>query len=494
MSAHRFLAFDLGAETGRAVVGTLDRDRLSLEEIHRFPNEPVEVCGTLHWDVLNLYNSLLKGMRAYSERYGSSVDGIGIDTWGVDFGLLAADGSLLQNPVHYRDRRTEDVLEYIDPRMSPEQRFQLTGMCACPIYTLCQMVALQRQQSPILASAATFLMMPDLLAYFLTGRKVCERTAAVTTQFYDAQHGVWHEEILSAFGLPRAIMPELVDPGTVLGDLSESVARQTGLGSAPVIAPCAHDTASAVAAVPGKGDNWAFISSGTWSVLGALTDEAIVSDDAFGAGMCNELTLDRLFLCRNIMGLWLLQQVRAVWEQGGQTYSYEDLVKLAEQAPEDGALIWPDHPSFLAPKDMVQAIRDYCLATAQIPPDGPAETTRCILESLALCYRHGLEGLADMLSRDFSLLHIVGGGSRNALLCQLTADAADVPVLAGPVEATVAGNVLVQARARGYLASPEEIREVVRASFDLQEYEPHHDRRWEERYEHYLSLATRMED
>jgi len=494
MNGHRFLAFDLGAESGRAVVGTLDHDRLSLEEIHRFPNEPVEVRDTLHWDVLGLFRSMLEGMKTYSGRFGDSVEGIGIDTWGVDFGLLAADGSLLQNPVHYRDRRTEGVLEHVNPRMSSERLFQLTGMYTFPVNTLCQLVALQRNQSPILASAATLLMMPDLLAYFLTGEKKCERTNATMTQLYDPQRGAWHDEIFRSLDLPLSIMPKLVDPGTVLGDLCESVAHQTGLRNAPVIAPCAHDTSSAVAAVPGEGDNWAFISSGTWSVLGALTDDAVVSNDAFAAGMCNELTLGSLFLCRNIMGLWLLQQARAVWEQGGESYSYEELVKLAEQAPEDGALVCPDDPRFLAPTDMVQAIRDYCVATDQTPPDGTAETTRCILESLALCYRHGLDQLSDILSPPFDSLYVVGGGSRNSLLCQFTANAADMPVLAGPVEATVAGNVLVQALARGLLGSPEEVREVVRASFDLQEYEPHHDQRWQERREHYLRLATRTED
>ena len=493
MSEHRFLAFDLGAESGRAVVGTLEGGVLSLEEIHRFPNEPVEVCGTLHWDVLGLYNSVLKGMRAYSERFGDSVDGIGVDTWGVDFGLLAADGSLLQNPVHYRDRRTEGLLDRVGQQMPSEELFQLTGMSTSPIQTLCQLLSLRLRKSPVLATASTFLMMPDLFGYFLTGKACCERTNAFATQFYNPRKGEWHDGILDAFDLPRAIMPKIVNPGTPLGPLRESVARETGLKQATVIAPCTHDTASAVAAVPGQRDDWAFLSSGTWSVLGALTDEVVTSQEAFAAGLCNELTLDSFFLCRNIMGLWLLQQTRAVWERNGESYSYAELVKLAEEAPEGGPLIHPDDPDFLAPDDMIEAIRSYCGRTDQREPQGPAETTRCILESLALCYRHGLAHLSEILGRRFSVLHIVGGGSQNTLLCQFTAGATGLPVLAGPVEATVAGNVLVQALALGHVGSPQEIRDVVRQSFTLVEYEPRATRRWADRYDRYVDLTERKE-
>ena len=494
MDKHRFLAFDLGAESGRAVVGTLAGDRLSLEEIHRFANEPVEVCGTLHWDILNLYNSVLKGMRAYSRRFGDWVDGIGIDTWAVDFGLLAEDGSLLQNPVHYRDRRTQGVPERVHQSMSRQELFQRTGLSSSPIHTLYQLLSVRLRQGPILKSAATFLMIPDLLAYFLTGNKQCERTNAISTQLYNPRSGRWHDEIFNAFELPRSIMPELVDPGSVSGELRESVKRETGLNQATVIAPCTHDTASAVAAVPGRGDDWAFISSGTWSVLGALTDEIITTLAAFSARVCNELTMGSFFLCRNIMGLWLLQQARTVWRKAGESYSYADLVKLAAQAPAGGALIHPDDAAFLAPDDMCRAISAYCESTGQPPPKGPAETTRCILESLALSYRHGLDQLAGILGRDFNVVHIVGGGSLNGLLCQFAANATGIRVLAGPVEATVAGNVLVQALACGYLNSPRQIRGVVRESSTLVEYEPHDSTRWQDRYGEYLALIERTEN
>jgi len=479
MPENRFLAFDLGAESGRAVVGTLADGRLTLEEIHRFSNEPVEVCGTWHWDILCLYNNVLKGMREYVQRFGDSVDGIGIDTWGVDFGLLAKDGSLLESPVCYRDRRTEGMQEQVLKRISAEDLFQRTGMALLPIQTLFQLFSIQLAQSSILAAADTFLMMPDLLAYFLTGEKRCERTNAISTQLYDPRQRAWCEEIFKACDLPFSLMAPLMDPGTLIGEVCDSVKRDTGLKSAPVIAPCTHDTPSAVAAVPGRGDDWAFISSGTWSVAGALSDEVVTTPDALSAGLCNEVTLGSFFLCRNIMGLWLLQQARAVWQRRGEEYSYEQLVELAEKSPESGPVVNPDDPSFLAPEDMEIAIRDYCTKTGQQLPQGPADITRCILESLALSYRHGLDRISRILGRKFSVLHIVGGGSLNALLCQLAANVTGIPVVAGPVEATTAGNVLVQALARGYLASPQEIRDVVRVSFTPVEYEPKDIPRWQ---------------
>jgi len=335
--------------------------------------------------------------------------------------------------------------------------------------------------------ARTFLMIPDLLAYFLTGAKCCERTNAIHSQLYNPRRREWCAEVFAALDLPLPIMPPLVDPGTQVGEIGESVQRATGLGTTPVIAPCTHDTGSAVAAVPVAGADCAFLSSGTWSVLGALTAEPVTTPEAFAARINNELSLD-FFVCRNIMGLWLLQQSRASWQRAGQEYGYEDLVRLAEKAPPGGPVVFPDDPAFLAPADMPQAIAEYCRRTGQTPPAGVSATVRCILESLALSYRHGLEQFRGILGRQFRALHIVGGGSLNTLLCQLAADATGLPVVAGPVEATVAGNILVQALARGYLESVEHLREVVRGSFSLVEYEPRRNEALERQYERYLSL------
>ena len=490
MDLHHFLAFDLGAESGRSVVGTLRDGQLSLEEIHRFPNEPVEVCETLHWDVLALYSNVLKGIREYVARFGDSVDGVGIDTWGVDFGLLDRDGNLLQNPVHYRDRRSQGMADELSRRMPHQELFRCTGMPVTPVNTSLQLLALRVKQPALLHPAGTFLMMPDLLNYFLTGQKFCERTNAVSTQLYDPLKHQWSEESFRKLDLPLRIMPELRDPGTIMGELSESVRKNVGLKCGVVIAPCTHDTASAVAAVPGSGEDWAFLSSGTWSVLGALTDKVFTSQEAFAAGVCNELTLRNSFLCRNIMGLWLLQQVRAAWRKKGDGYSYEDLVSLAERVSEATALIDPDDPSFYAPEDMTQTIRQYCTRTRQPQPEKPGDVVRCILASLALSYRHRLDQLAKLLGRPFRALNVVGGGSRNSLLCQLTADATGLRVEAGPVEATVMGNVLVQALAIGAVKSPGDVRDLVRASSTLVEYEPRDRAVWEERYGSYVRLLN----
>ena len=492
MADKRFLAVDLGAESGRVVVGTLHDGRLALEEIHRFANEPVEVCGTLHWDVLSLYGNILKGLRAYAQRFGDAVDGIGVDTWGVDFGLLARDGSLLQNPVHYRDRRTETMPARVDEKIALRQLYERTGINLLPIYTLCQMMALRTQNSPVLEAADRFLMMADLFGYFLSGRIACERTNAITTQLYNPRAADWDGEVFRTFDLPRRIMPDIVEPGTMLGELTGAAKAQTGLASAPVIAPCTHDTASAVTAVPARGQDWAYLSSGTWSIIGALIAEVVTSDAAFQARMSNELALGSLRICQNNMGLWLLQQSRAAWAKEGKSYTYAELVRIAEGAPRSEALVAPNDPGFMAPDDMPGAIRAFCRRTGQPVPEEHGALARCVMESLALSYRYTLDRMAEMLDRGFRTLHVVGGGSQNALLCQFTADATGLCVQAGPVEATVAGNVLVQALACGAVSSAQEIRDIVRASTDMTEYQPQDSAYWHERYGEYLHLLEQQ--
>ncbi|MHB9024448.1 MAG: rhamnulokinase [Armatimonadota bacterium] len=492
MAKPRYLAFDIGAESGRGFVGTLADGRLVVEEIYRFPNGPVTVQGTLYWDVLALHQHLLAGMREYAARFGPEVAGIGIDTWGVDFGLLAHDGSLLQNPVAYRDKRTAGMLDELAARMPLAEVYAHTGMGPSQIVTACQLLSLRIHQSPLLDAASKLLMMPDLLAYLLTDVPRCERTNAASTQLYDLQAGEWSREIVRALGVPERLLPELTDPGTLLGELRDDIKAAVGLRKAPVIAPCTHDTPSAVAAVPGEGEHWAFICTGTWSVVGALSDRVITSPEALDDGLVNELTLQEYFLCRNMTGLWLLQQARAGWAAAGTPYPYEDLVRLAEAAPPGRALIDPTDPLFLAPPDMLQAIREYCARTSQTPPNEPGEVTRAILESLALSYRQTLERLARILDREFRTIHLVGGGCRNSLLCRLTADATGLPVIAGPMEATVRGNLLVQAYALSALSSPAEIRQVVRQSTVLDTYEPRDTAYWDSRYTEYLRLSATL--
>jgi rhamnulokinase len=458
VTPERFLAFDLGAESGRAVVGTLCDGALTTEEIHRFPNRPVRVLGTLYWDALALYGNLIEGMRIYGRQYGRNVASIGIDTWGVDFALLARDGSLLQNPVCYRDRRTEGILAEVERRVRALDLFRTTGMTISPIQSLCQLAAMRRAGSPALEEAATFLMMPDLFGYFLTGVKACERTNAVNTQFYDLERGSWAEEVLRAFDLRRAMLPELRDPGTVLGELLPSIAAEAGLEACPVVSVCTHDTGSAVAAVPGDERDGAFLSSGTWSVVGARTERVVTTEAAFGQGFCNELTLGGTFLCKNIMGLWLLEEARREWAAGGVDWPYQQLLEAAECVPKGGPVIDPEDGVFLSPASMTGAIEEYCRRTGQRAPRGPAETARAIFESLAQCYGRALKNLETVLGRRFAALDVVGGGAHNVLLCQLTADATGIPVLAGPAEATATGNLLAQAAALGHTARQAAVR------------------------------------
>jgi rhamnulokinase len=488
MGDRHFLAFDLGAESGRAFAAVLGDGRLGFEDILRFPNAPVEVEGTIYWDVPYLYENLLRGMREYRRLHGPTVDGIGIDTWAVDFGLFGHDGQLIENPVAYRDARTRGMAAEAAKRMPLDELYSHAGIMPLEIYTVFQMLALRLSESPLLEAAETFLMMPDLLANLLCGVQVCERTNAITTSLYDPHAGQWSDEVFAALDLPRGIMPELVDPGAVLGEVTDEIKAVTGLEEAPMIAPCTHDTGSAVAAVPARGDDWAFLSSGTWSIVGMLTDRPITTRAAYEAGLCNEATLGGFFLCRNITGLWLLQQARACSEREGRACSYAELVKMADEAPAGGPVVHPDDAAFLAPGDMVGAIGEFCERTEQNPPEDIAGVARCILESLALSHRRAVETIAEVVGRRPRVLHIVGGGSRNAVLCQMTADATGLPVVAGPSEATVIGNVLVQAYARGYLSSAEEIREVVRASTELVEYEPRPGGVWDERYGLYLRV------
>lgn len=487
MKSSRYLAFDIGSGSGRAFVGMLADGRLALEEIYRFPNEPVEMSGILHWDILALFNHLLKGMREYVRRFGPEVNGIGIDTWALDFGLLASNGQLLQNPVHYRDHRTNGMVEELAARMPLHEVFELTGIGPSAILTSCQLLAMRLQHSPFLDAASSLLLVATLLGYFLTGEQRCERTAAITTQLYDPHTGQWSKEMIRRLHLPDHIWPPLIDPGTVLGELCDSVKLQTGLRHATVIAPCTHDTPSAVAAVPATGDDWAFISSGTWSTVGALTDGVVTGPEALALALANEITLDSFFLCKNITGLFILQQALAIWQNAGEARGFPELVELARQAPSGGAIIDPLHDDFIAPANMIEAIRDFCLRTGQQPPEGAPAITRCILESLALCYRQVLEQIMGILHRRFSTVHIVGGGSKNALLCQLTADVSGLPVVAGPDEATVAGNILAQACAMGELA-PGEVRGVVRRSSTLTEYQPQDTTQWNERYADYCRI------
>ncbi|NTU81133.1 MAG: rhamnulokinase [Chloroflexales bacterium] len=448
-----FLAVDIGAASGRVIVGRWDGRRFALEELHRFPNGPVEEDGHLHWDAPRLWREVKAGIAAYVTRGGAPLAGIGVDTWAVDYGLLDAAGQLLGNPYHYRDGRTAGVAAQVDARVPPEELFARTGIQRLPFNTLYQLESMHLSGAPQLMAAQTLLLMPDLLGYWMTGRAVAEYTNATTTQFLAARERRWATEILDALGLPVRLLPPIVAPGTILGDLLPAVCAEVGLRHpAPVIASASHDTASAVAAVPGLDERSAYISSGTWSLVGVELPEPLLSEAARRLNFTNEGGVaGTIRFLKNVGGLWLLQECQRRWEREGQRYSWPDLVALADGAPALRSLVDPDAPEFLNPGDMPAALRDYCRRTGQLEPVSVGALVRCCLESLALKYRWVVEALEALTGRRIETVRVVGGGSQNALLCQLTADACKRRVVAGPVEATAMGNILVQAVATGHL-------------------------------------------
>jgi len=504
------IAVDIGAESGRVILGSLENGRLSIREVYRFPNVPIQVLGTLHWNILRLFQGIQEGIARAARGAGGAIASIGVDTWGVDFALLDRQGKLIGNPVHYRDRRTEGMMEEVFRRVPPEEIYARTGIQFMPINTLYQLFAMVLRGDPQLEIARTFLTIPDLFHYWLSGVAVCEFTNATTTQCYDPIRGDWARDLLERLGIPTHLFPDIRPPGTVLGPLRDEVAGgDLHLSGVQVIAPASHDTGSAVAAVPFQHPDAAYISSGTWSLVGVEVRAPVIQEKARRYNFTNEGGVEGTFrLLKNVMGLWLLQECRRTWARKAglsleaegmewpesprtwgarRAWDYETLVRQAEAAPPLRSLIDPDDPRFLPPGDMPARIQDFCRETGQPVPEEPGAIVRCILESLALKYRWVIERLEELLGRRIPAIHIVGGGARNAVLCQWTADATQRPVLAGPVEATAIGNLMVQAMALGYVGSLAEAREVIRRSFAPVVYEPRASTMWDEAYERFVS-------
>lgn len=492
MAGLKFAAVDLGAESGRVLVGSFDGERVELAEAHRFPNVSVRAGDTLYWDVLRLWHDIQDGLGKAVAAHGTELSGIGVDTWGVDFGLLDANDALLGNPVHYRDKRNEGMMEKAFATMPRRELFGSTGLQFLPFNTLFQLLALKTQNSPQLGMAHSLLMMPDLLHFWLTGQKSSEYTIASTSQMLDAKSRSWDADLLNRFGLPSHILPQITAPGTTLGRVLSSVAERTGLSPAtPVIAPGSHDTASAVVAVPAQGHNWAYLSSGTWSLMGIELAEPLINERVAELNFTNEGGVGHTIrFLKNIAGLWLVQECRRSWLRAGQEYSYAELTQHASEAAPLQAFIEPDDPAFAAPSDMPTAIRDFCQRTGQQPPEGVGATIRCCVESLALKYRWTFERLEELRGAPLDALHIVGGGTQNKLLSQLTADCLQRPVITGPVEATAVGNILTQAMGVGALKGLDDIRAVVRRSFSPETFEPDAGAAtaWNDAYAKYLRL------
>lgn len=463
------LAIDLGAESGRVMAVHFDGTRFEVEELHRFTNPVNVVRGTQHWDILHLWRNIQLGIEKGKVHQPVS---IGVDTWGVDFGLLDAQGTLVGNPVMYRDKRTEGMMEVVHKRVSRREVFEQTGIQLMSINTLYQMMSLVETKSPLLDVAHTFLTIPDLLNYWLTGVKACEFTIATTTQMLNSRTETWAFDMLDKLGIPSYILPEIVQPGTKLGTYD----------GIPVIASASHDTASAVAGVPATQKAYAYISSGTWSLVGLEVPEAIINDAAYEANITNEGGVANTYrLLKNVTGLWLVQQCRAQWKREGVAYTYAELVELARQAEEGShPIINVDDPRFLAPGDHPAHIRAWCVEQNVTPPATHGQIIRCVLESLVVRYCLTLDKLKQISGQLVETLHIVGGGSQNELLNQLTADAAQLPVTAGPIEATVLGNAMVQLIACGELENIAEARQIIAGMEGIHSYQPGTTTYWRE--------------
>lgn len=484
-----FLAFDLGAESGRSIVGQLDQERLSLLETHRFPNGPVQVRGHLFWDIYRIFEELKTGFKKSLAAVPDIPVALGIDTWGVDFGLLGPGSTLLGLPFAYRDHQTDGMVEQYLRTTTAEFVYERTGIQFQPFNTLIQLYALRQRGYEALEHARSVLFMPDLLAYFLTGIQATEYSYATTSQFFNPITRSWDPDLLATVGLQPSICQHIIPTGSVLGPLSGDVARELASPPLPLIAVATHDTGSAVAAVPAQGSNWAYISSGTWSLMGVEIDAPVLTREAREANFTNEGGVDgTIRFLRNIMGLWLIQECRRQWA-AEKEYSYEDLMTLASTAHPFRSLVDPDWPGFYHPPDMPEAIREFCRSTGQQEPETHAQFSRCILESLALKYRATLEDLQSVTGKPIRTIHIIGGGSRNRLLCQFTANATGTPVLAGPTEATAIGNIMVQARALGYVPSLETMREVIRRSWQPAHFPPRDVSAWDGAFETFRSLT-----
>jgi len=495
MTAQTYLAFDIGAESGRAMLASFDGGRLSLSELHRFPNGPVRLPDGLHWDILRIWSDVKNAIGMAFRDTESPPASLGIDTWAVDFGLLDRTGALIGNPYHYRDSRTDGMIEEACRRVPRAEIFEQTGIQFLQLNTLYQLLAMVVAQSPALEIAHTFLTIPDLLNYWLTGQKFCEFTNATTTQFYNPRQGDWAWDLLERMGIPKHIFPPIIPPGTNLGKLTPAVREELGIseGRCPqVIAPACHDTGSAVAAVPAVESRFVWISSGTWSVMGTEAPHPIITPDSLRNNFTNEGGVAGTFrFSKNVMGLWLVQECRRTWAQQGEAYSYDELVRMASQAPAFLAVIDPDYPEFFKPGDMPERIRRFCKLTGQPVPEDKGAVVRCALEGIALKYRWVLERLEEMLGYHLEPVYIVGGGTQNRLLSQFTADALRRQVYTGPIEATALGNIMMQMIAMGALHNVAEGRELIRKSFPLSVYEPAQTAGWDEAYDKLCAIMAR---
>ena len=480
-----FFAVDLGATSGRTLLGILTENGLEQREITRFPNHLIQCNGHFFWDIYALYNEIIRGLKVVAEE-GTEIQSIGVDTWGVDFVCVGKDGQILANPYAYRDPHTFGVMEEYFKLVPKQKVYDKTGIQFMNFNSLFQLAAMRQEKSVALENAEKILFVPDALSYMLTGKMVCEYTIASTSQILNPATQDLDEELLAAIGVKRSQFAEMVFPGQQIGVLTEEIQKMTGLGTIPVIAVAGHDTASAVASVPARNENFAYLSSGTWSLMGIESKHAIINEKSFAANFTNEGGVEGTtrFL-KNICGMWLLERCRKEWKEN---YDYGTLIEAAMKVPAFQSLISPDCPCFANPSSMIDAIKNYCKVTGQYVPETYGELTRCIFDSLALRYRQVMNLLRDMADFPIERLHIIGGGSRNEQLSQFTANAVNLPVTTGPVEGTAIGNIMLQAKAVGLVNTIGEMRELIAKSIETKEYLPADAAAWDEGYEKYLSV------
>lgn len=484
----RVLAFDFGASSGRAIIGCFDGDKITLEEVHRFSNDPVSVGGTVYWDVLRLFYEIKQGI--IKAKIAGGFDSIGIDTWGVDFGLIDSEGKLMENPVHYRDARTVGLVDEAFKTMPKEKLYGITGIQFMELNTLFQLISLKKYRPWMLERADKMLFMPDLFGYMLTGKMCAEYSIASTSQLIDLDKRTWSKEILDAFGIKESVFAPLVQPGTVLGELSKEVCEECGVDPVPVISVCGHDTQSAITSVPCEDGDFAFLSSGTWSLFGTELDKPIVNGTSMNINITNEGGFDgSTGFLKNIIGLWLIQESRRQWKREGKEYSYADLEKLALAAEPFKCFIDPDAPEFVPHGNIPERVREFCRKTGQYVPETVGEIMRCIYESLAMKYRLTFEKLRECTERDYPVIHVIGGGTKDGLLCQMTANSCDRTVKAGPIEATVMGNVAVQLMSDGSVKNIGQARKIVANSSELKTFEPKDTDKWAGAYEDFLKVV-----
>lgn len=483
----KVLAFDLGASSGRGIIAELKDGKITLNEIHRFPNNGINVRGTLYWDILYLFDQIKQGI--VNAKLAGGFDSIGIDTWGVDFGLIDKNGDLIGNPVHYRDIRTEGIPDEVFKIVNKESLYEKTGIQILNFNTLFQLYYLSAHKSEMLKQADKFLFIPDLLNYFLTGVKKSEYTIASTSQMLNPYQRSWDKDLLKTLDIPESLLCDIIKTGDVLGKVTDDVCEELGIPSVNVVAVGSHDTASAVVSVPTQEQDFVYISCGTWSLFGTELAQPQISVDGMNASYTNEGGYGgKIRYLTNIMGLWLIQESRRAWKKQGQDYSFNDLEQAAKKAEPFKCFIDPDYPDFGRPGNLPKRIQEFCERTGQYVPQTVGEIVLCIYQSLALKYRHAFLNLNKLCSKSFGSIHIVGGGTKDPFLCQLTADACNVPVTAGPIEATALGNIAVQLIAGGEISGISHAREIIKNSFDVKEYTPKNSSEWEKAYESFKKI------